>query len=187
MSYRDDLDALAARHAALAREVAEAERARDEAARELDEARAGRKLPVLDTIRVASPCKADWNAMTGDDRVRQCGTCNKQVFDLSSMTRDEAEALLLARAHLCIRYYRRADGTILLADCPAGAPKRRRRRRFAALAVVAAGGGMLAHRVHQLAERPATPMVSTYTAEMGEVSRLDTWEQGGAPDPEEPR
>ena len=30
------------------------------------------KLPLLARIRVATPCTADWNAMTGDDRVRHC-------------------------------------------------------------------------------------------------------------------
>lgn len=171
MSYRDDLDALAARHAALAADVEATARRRDAAARQLREARARAKLPVLEDVRVASPCNADWDRMSGDDRVRHCGSCNQQVFNLSSMTRDEAEALLLARAHLCIRYYRRADGTILLADCAIGAPRRRLRRRIALLAAAAVGGGMLAHHVHQLAEQ-ANPEVSMeISAEMGDLAR----------------
>ena len=97
------------------------------------------KLPVLDSVRVASPCKAAWADMAGDERVRHCAQCDRDVFDLSEMTRDEAEALLLARGHLCIRYYRRADGTILLADCPVGAPGRRTRRRIVAGVVLVAG------------------------------------------------
>ena len=83
MSYRNDLDALAARHDALEAEVATATRERDAASVLLEEARQRAKLPILDNIRVATPCSADWNAMTGDDRVRACGSCKKHVYNLS--------------------------------------------------------------------------------------------------------
>ena len=32
-------------------------------------------LDLLSAIQIASPCTADWNAMTGDDRARFCGEC----------------------------------------------------------------------------------------------------------------
>ena len=70
MTYRDDIAALTARKQALDTEVAERTRERDEAARMLAEANARLRLPVLDNIRVASPCKASWADMVGDDRVR---------------------------------------------------------------------------------------------------------------------
>src|SRR5690242_191609 len=115
MSYRDDHDALAARHDALDVEVAEKTRERDKVAGLLADAKERARLPVLPNIRVATPCRADWNEMTGDERVRHCAHCDKDVFNLSSMTRDEAEALVLAKAgNLCARYYQRQDGTILL-------------------------------------------------------------------------
>ncbi len=144
MSYRDDVDALAARHAALESEVAQATRERDAAHADLKRAR----LPVLQNIRVASPCTADWNQMTGDDRVRACGSCNKNVYNLSDMTREEAEALLVSRAGgLCVRYFQRSDGTILLADCTIGVKRRRRRKLFAAVAAAALGGmGFVAYK-----------------------------------------
>ena len=34
----------------------------------LDALREQRSLPLLESLRVASPCNADWNAMVGDDR-----------------------------------------------------------------------------------------------------------------------
>jgi hypothetical protein len=137
MSYRNDVDALAARHAALETEVAERARERDRAADLLREARARAKLPVLDNIRIASPCGASWDAMTGDARVRACGDCNKNVYNLSELTRDEAEALIVAHeGKLCVRYYRRADGTILTKDCAVGA-RRTRRRRWVAAGMIA--------------------------------------------------
>lgn len=59
-----------------------------------------------------------WEEMPGTDRVRSCEQCQQQVFDLSQLTRAEAEALIDAHAgKVCVRYYQRADGTILLADC----------------------------------------------------------------------
>jgi hypothetical protein len=133
MTYRSDLDALAARQAALETEVADRQRELAQTRQMLDEARARAKLPVLDNIRVAAPCSADWNQMTGDDRARLCGDCNLTVYNLSGMTRDEAEALLQSRVgRLCVRYYQRADGTILLKDCTIGVKRRNRRRLFAA-------------------------------------------------------
>jgi len=47
--------------------------------------------------------------------------CNKNVYNLSEMTRRQAEALLReTEGQLCARLYRRADGTVLTSNCPAG-------------------------------------------------------------------
>ena len=54
--YRDDVEALSARHSALSHEVATKTRELSDAARLLDEAKTRAKLPVLDNIRVATPC-----------------------------------------------------------------------------------------------------------------------------------
>jgi len=82
----------------------------------------------LDGVRVAAPCKADWDRMRGDERVRFCAECNLNVYNLSAMTRREAEALITnAEGRLCVRYYRRADGTILTRNCPVGLQAVKRR------------------------------------------------------------
>jgi hypothetical protein len=82
----------------------------------------------LDLIQIASPCEADWDAMQGDDRSRYCGECKKHVYNLSAMTRPEAEKLVFEReGRLCVRFYRRHDGTVLTADCPVGLRGVRRR------------------------------------------------------------
>jgi hypothetical protein len=76
---------------------------------------------MLDQIKIASPCAADWDRMEGNDRVRFCAECKKNVFNLSAMTRRDAEALLKeTNGNLCTRLYRRADGTVLTQDCPVG-------------------------------------------------------------------
>ncbi|MBV8761519.1 MAG: hypothetical protein JO257_29760 [Deltaproteobacteria bacterium] len=140
MSYRDDLDALRARHASLDAEVSEKAKERDRAASVLADAKERAKLPVLPNIRVATPCRADWNEMVGDERVRHCAHCDKDVFNLSAMTREQAERLVIERAgDLCARYYQRHDGTILLKDCSVGIAQKKKRR------VIAAGAaGLLA-------------------------------------------
>lgn len=75
----------------------------------------------LNNIQIASPCSADWNEMVGDERSRFCGECKLNVYNLSGMSQREAENLLInAEGRLCVRFYKRADGTILTKDCPVG-------------------------------------------------------------------
>lgn len=79
------------------------------------------KPVLLENIRVAAPCPASWERMSGDDRVRHCAECNLNVYNLSDLTRREAESLIASHeGRLCVRYYRRADGTILTRNCPPG-------------------------------------------------------------------
>ena len=73
----------------------------------------------VDEIRVASPCHARWNDMDGDERARFCRQCSKHVFNLSAMTRPQIETLVREKeGKFCGRFHRRADGTMLTADCP---------------------------------------------------------------------
>ncbi len=130
-------------------------RERDEVARMIEERR---RLPVLPNIRVASPCPADWNEMIGDDRVRACAKCNKNVFDLSAMTRADAEALIRAtNGDLCAQYWQRKDGTILLADCTVQGVRRGKQLTALAAATAVAGTAWLAHVTHPHAHREAPP------------------------------
>src|SRR5258708_37537102 len=76
---------------------------------------------MLDRVSIAAPCSANWDSMPGSDRVRHCAECNKNVYNLSEMTKREAEALVREKeGQLCARLYRRADDTILTSNCPAG-------------------------------------------------------------------
>jgi hypothetical protein len=90
----------------------------------------------LNNIRIASPCSANWNEMFGDERKRFCGECKLNVYNLSGMARDEAENLLMmSEGRVCVRYYKRADGTVLTKDCPVGWARIKRRVSAAATAV----------------------------------------------------
>jgi hypothetical protein len=99
----------------------------------------------LDRVGIASPCDVSWDAMEGEGAVRFCGQCQLNVYNLSEMPRDEAEAFINAPGdgeRRCIRLYRRKDGTVLTQNCPVGFA--RLRRRFTLLrAGVAAGLSMV--------------------------------------------
>lgn len=128
----------------------------------------------LENLHIASPCHASWDAMNGDDRARFCRTCQKNVFNISMMTRAEAEALIREKeGNLCVRFAQREDGTILTNDCPVGWERAKsaalRPWRFLAagvaavvVAVVSALGG-----VSQVA---AQPPADSSTQAAGEAS-----------------
>ena len=100
-----------------------------------------RSIP-LENVRVAAPCSAAWEQMRGDERARFCGQCQLHVYNLSGMTRQEAERLIANReGRLCVRFYRRADGTVLTKNCPVGlAALKRRVSRLASAALSAVIG-----------------------------------------------
>jgi hypothetical protein len=156
MTYRNDLEALAARATAVELELETKTRELAEARHLLEQARARARLPVLDAVRVAAPCSADWSKMTGDARVRACEKCNQNVYNLSEMTRDEAERLIVEHeGRLCVRYYRRADGTVLTKDCKVGVRRRRIRRIVAAGVAASIAGGAYGYAVTRKVHREA--------------------------------
>ena len=110
-------------------------------------------ITTLDLIQIASPCPASWEEMTGDERVRYCKLCKLHVYDLSAMSWEEAESFVQRReGRTCVRFYRRADGTVLTKDCPVGVRALRQRlvRAAAALAglfVALVGGTLLGGRL----------------------------------------
>jgi hypothetical protein len=92
----------------------------------------------LDHVQVAAPCKADWNQMIGSERMRFCSECNLNVYNLSGMTRFEAESLIARNeGRLCVRFYRRFDGSIITKDCPVGLRAIQRRVSYLAKAIIA--------------------------------------------------
>ena len=82
----------------------------------------------LSQLRIASPCTVSWDSMNGDDRSRFCGQCRLNVYNISAMTQSEAEHLIAEKeGRVCLRLYKRADGTVITRDCPIGLAAVRRR------------------------------------------------------------
>lgn len=75
----------------------------------------------VNTLRVAAPCSVGWETVSGDERVRLCHSCNSNIYNIAEMTKPEIETLITNREdRICIRLYKRADGTVLTKDCPVG-------------------------------------------------------------------
>src|SRR5262245_60732411 len=87
-----------------------------------------RTISLVQTVSIAAPCSAKWDDMAGDDRSRFCSHCQLNVYNLSAMTEEEGERLIIEKeGKLCARIYRRADGTVITRDCPVGLAAIRRR------------------------------------------------------------
>lgn len=73
----------------------------------------------LNILTVPEPCAEPWDEMAvkGEGR-RHCDMCIQDVFDLSKMTRLDAEALVFeSTGNVCVRFFRREDGTVVTSDC----------------------------------------------------------------------
>lgn len=87
-------------------------------------------------ISVASPCKRDWNKMTGDDRSRYCSDCKLNVYNLSAMSQAELDDMVKQKeGRVCVRFFSRPDGTVLTRDCPVGLTRKRRTYAFSMAAL----------------------------------------------------
>ncbi|HEX4406044.1 MAG TPA: hypothetical protein VH560_14500 [Polyangia bacterium] len=76
------------------------------------------RLDVVDEVVIASPCTVSWDGMRGDDRVRFCGQCRQNVYNVEALDRGAARRLIEAReGRVCLRILRRDDGTVVTADC----------------------------------------------------------------------
>jgi hypothetical protein len=105
-------------------------------------------LPLLQRIQIASPCHERWEDMSGDERTRHCASCQLDVYNIAGMTEADAESLLrsafnddgTSKQRLCARIFRRADGTVITANCPVGLAAIRAKARRGAVRVAAALG-----------------------------------------------
>jgi hypothetical protein len=111
---------------------------------------------LLENLKIATPCPAKWEDMVGGHRERHCLDCKKSVFNISGMTKVEAEAFLAStqREKPCVTFLQRADGTILTSDCLIG----QNRRRLKVLSAFAAGvilavGTLVLHQYRETNDR----------------------------------
>lgn len=103
-------------------------------------------LRELGVIKLATPCTMKWSEMTAgaDERVRHCGACVKNVFNVQSMSADEVRELVLkTEGRLCFRFFVRPDGTMLTKDCPVGLAAVRRKMLLSMAAVMILGTTLL--------------------------------------------
>jgi len=85
----------------------------------------------VNSLKVAKPCNASWAKMEGDHRVRFCAICQKNVYNVAGLTREEVRGLIKEQGELpCMRLRRRHDGTVVTRDCPIGVTGWRKRLLF---------------------------------------------------------
>src|SRR5690242_17053607 len=90
-------------------------------------------------MHIAKPCNQSWTAMKGDERVRFCGSCQKNVYNLTEMSEEEIEELIRQTdGKFCGRLYRRTDNRVMAQDCPKGVAAVRRRLGLGLAAMVGA-------------------------------------------------
>ncbi len=85
-------------------------------------------------VSLPAPCRENWDAMAPRGCNRLCAACDTLVHDLSSLTVDEADAILDSGEPVCVRARIGRDGTIETAP-----PAERSSRRM----VASVGAGVL--------------------------------------------
>ncbi|HEX8738383.1 MAG TPA: ankyrin repeat domain-containing protein [Pyrinomonadaceae bacterium] len=69
-----------------------------------------KKNGFLDSITIASPCAQDWDAMSGNEKVRFCSHCALEVNNLSALRRKEAMRLVRqSEGRICVRYVKNPE------------------------------------------------------------------------------
>jgi hypothetical protein len=137
------------------------------------------KKDALDSLQIPRPCPVGWDEMAGNDQVRYCSACRKSVYNLSKMTRGQAEALVAAsHGDLCARFIRLADGTIQTEEphFHFGLLDRRASPVAAAIVTAVLGVGPAA----ALPNRAASPSGWSYSVAQDDGSQVQAAAEGGA-------
>jgi hypothetical protein len=91
-------------------------------------------------FRTGTPCPADWDLMRGDERVRYCPECKRDVYDFSKMSDEDIEHLVARGGQrLCARVRQRPSGVVVTTDSSVSfGGLMRRMSRLATIALAAA-------------------------------------------------
>lgn len=76
------------------------------------------KSEQLFGIQLGYSCPKKWKQMKGGNYVRHCDVCDKNVYNISMLSRKHATELIQEKeGKLCVVFYQRPDGTIVTQDC----------------------------------------------------------------------
>jgi hypothetical protein len=65
-----------------------------------------KNLKFVENIEIKNPCSEHWDEMVGNEQIRFCSHCAKDVNNISEMTRKQAMRLVQKyNGRLCVRYY----------------------------------------------------------------------------------
>lgn len=133
-----------------------------------------RTSDLLDQINIPTPCDADWDHMIGNERVRFCEHCSKSVTNLSTMTRKQAlELVSRSKGQMCVRYYKRPDGTVHTETAQGQLYQLKRRASRIAAGAFSAALGLSSSALAAQAASPAPQLIATafQLTEGGDVAR----------------
>jgi len=109
-------------------------------------------------LRISSPCPKSWDDLAGNDRVRYCGQCRLNVYNLAEMPKEEVDALVRStEGRLCGRLYLRGDKKAATRDCGGYRSRQRLRRWMTAAALLLLGGFTWASRSADSPDRTSLP------------------------------
>ena len=104
-------------------------------------------------MKITEPCDRSWDeledrATTGETGARYCGSCDRNIRNVSTMTRAEADAMVASERsgnseRICVFGMARPDGTLMTADELPGRIAEWLRRRARAAAPMAASLSVL--------------------------------------------
>ncbi len=78
--------------------------------------------------------------MKGDDKVRACAACKKNVYNISKLNRQDAIDLIeKSEETLCLRFFQRSDGTVITRECATILGMWRLRKKWNIFALLNAG------------------------------------------------
>jgi len=87
-----------------------------------------RAREIVQKVTVESPCSVGWETMDGDEKVRFCGQCKLNVYNISAMSETEAAGVLTrAGGRPCVFLRRQEDGTVVSDNCPVALRSMRKR------------------------------------------------------------
>lgn len=74
----------------------------------------------VQNVVIQSPCSVNWNDMDGDQMVRFCGQCKKNVHNLSTLPPKEVASVLQKRKiePTCVIMRRNSSGQVVFDNCP---------------------------------------------------------------------
>ena len=74
------------------------------------------QLPVIQQIKIDSPCSMNWDEMDGDAQKRFCNSCQLHVHNFAEMHLSEVKKVLGSSNHVCAKILQRPDGSIVTID-----------------------------------------------------------------------
>lgn len=120
---------------------------------------------ILSRVYIAAPCSVPWDSMEGDDRIRHCQQCKLNVYNVAELSSKEAANLIRNKeGRLCLKIFRRRDGTIITDNCPVGLRRIRNGLKAIAAAIIAlvvAIGWMDSAQAQGLIGAPVEPRYGT--------------------------